>query len=166
MTRMSPHFSPSPLRKHAQTCHLHCSALLTHSCGICSPHNGLKESPDPEVEGQVTSYTQSGTGTWTWQPITSTEVVWAGLFWWYTVFCLYKHKLKGDLEGPPKLGGGTWMAVTFIHMKRSMQIWVSYCVYKLSICSHWDMEGNYSNLNICRHNHQAQKHLRFKNITD
>lgn len=79
MTLTSPHFSLFPLRQHAQTCHLHCSAFLTHSYDICSSHNGLKESPDPEVEGQVTSNTPSGTGTWTRQPITSSEVVWPGL---------------------------------------------------------------------------------------
>ena len=81
VTLTSPHFSLSPLRKHAQTCHLHCSAFLTHSYNICSLYNGLKESPDPKVEGQVTSYTPSGRETWTWQLITSPEVVWAGLLW-------------------------------------------------------------------------------------
>ncbi|GLD51976.1 E3 ubiquitin-protein ligase TRIM13 isoform X1 [Lates japonicus] len=30
-------------RKHARTCHLHCSAFLTHSYNICSPYNGHKE---------------------------------------------------------------------------------------------------------------------------
>lgn len=56
----SPNLFPSPLRKHAQTCHLHCSASLTCSNDICSQHNGLKESPDLRVGGQVTSYTPIG----------------------------------------------------------------------------------------------------------
>ncbi len=50
---------------------------------------------------------------------------------WYTVFCLYKHKLKGNLQWHPKLWTKKpWMAITFIHMKRSMQIWLSHCVHK------------------------------------
>lgn len=50
MTLTSPCFSLSYLRKHARTCHLHCSVFLTHSYDTCSPYNDLKESPDPEVE--------------------------------------------------------------------------------------------------------------------
>lgn len=95
MTLTSPYFSPSSLRKHAQTCHLHYSAFLTRSFDIYSPHNGLKQSPDPEVGGQVTSFTPSRTGMWTLQLITSPEVVWGWPLLCNTDFCRYKHKLKG-----------------------------------------------------------------------
>lgn len=98
MALTSPHLSPSPLRKLAQTCHLHCVRFLTHSNDMCSPYNGLKESPDPKVEGQVTSYTQLGTGLLTWQLITFLEVDWASSVQCCTVFCLYMHKILEDLQ--------------------------------------------------------------------
>lgn len=138
VTLTSPYLSPSPFRKHAQTCHLRCSAFLTHSNDICSPYKGLKASPDLKVEGQVTSYTPSGTSPLTWQLITSPEVAWAGLL----CSMLHCHKIQGALQWYCELWGKKWQSClsTGKHLcKFEFLVFI-----KLTISSHWEIKGNSS----------------------
>ncbi|XP_069010272.1 tripartite motif-containing 13 isoform X2 [Embiotoca jacksoni] len=86
--------------KHAGTCHLHCSAFLTHSYNTCSPYNDLKESPDPEVERSSNLLHPVGHRD---VDMTSHHLPRSSGLGWpllvcFTVFCFYKHKLKGDLQ--------------------------------------------------------------------
>lgn len=113
MTLTSPYFllsvslllSLSLSRKHVRTCHLCCSAFLTPSKGICSPHKCLKESPNPEGKGQMTSYTPLGTGAITTHHLPKSS----GLDFYSSVLhhlqTVYNHKPYEDLQWHSKLWG-------------------------------------------------------------
>lgn len=144
MTLTSPYFSPSPLRKHARTCHLHCSAFLTHSYNICSPYNGHKEVTWP----------------WGWRssnllhPIgyrdmdmTTHHLPGSSGLGWPLLVCVtqssvkYKREICNDIlsSGKKRMANAS---IYTIHANLSVFI-------ILSTFSHWSIEGNYSKLNIC-----------------